>query len=200
MWVSNQRRLHKKGVLSQAHTTQLEGIGFIWEVQQHQKYRSTGSTYREDLTALNNVRGLLDASTRNLGHVASIALSEVNSCYTSEPLEDHNVTMSLISIYDINKSEQKVINSLKLTDNRIVFDLKQMCKQYRDKCVVHFVGIGYIRNKDGGIAGMFNHLFALVDEAPEGTTVISHLRTSPSLLYGRTKGLATLVIQVHQCF
>ena len=48
--------------------------------------------------------------------------------------------------------------------------------------------------------GLFNHSFALVDKEPEGATVISHLRTGSSSLCGRTKGLATLVLQVHQCF
>ena len=65
---------------------------------------------------------------------------------------------------------------------------------------MHFVGIGNIRNKDGAIAGLFIHLFRLVDKEPEGTSVISHLRTSLSILCVRTKGLATLVLQVHQCF
>ena len=62
---------------------------------------------------------------------------------------------------------------------------------------MHFVGIGNIRNKDRAIAGVFNHSFALVDKEPEGATVISHLRTSLSTLCGRTKGLGTLVLQVH---
>ena len=84
------------------------GIGFIWDVRQQNKHKSTGSTDREDLTALNNLRGLLNASFNNPGYVASIALSEVNTCYTREALEDNTVTMSLISIYDINKSEKKV--------------------------------------------------------------------------------------------
>ena len=106
--MSNQRRLHNKGMLLQACTAQLKGIRFIWDVQQHNKYRSTGSTDREDLTALNNLRGLLDASISNPGHVASIAISEVNTCYTREALDNNTVTMSLISIYDINKSEKKV--------------------------------------------------------------------------------------------
>ena len=99
IWVSKQRRLHKKGMLSQACTAQLKGIGFIWDVQQHNKHRSTGSTDREDLTALNNLKRLLSASISNPGHVASIALSEVNPCYTSEPLEDDTtVTIGLIWI------------------------------------------------------------------------------------------------------
>ena len=198
-WVSKQRRLHKKGKLSPQRTAQLMGIGFIWNVRQQNKHQSTGSTDREDLTALNNLRGLLSASISNPGEVTSIALSEVNPCYTREPLEDNTVTMSLISIYDINVSERKVRNSLKLRYNGIIFDFKQMCKQYSEKCVVHFVGIGNIK-KDGTIAGIFNHSFGLVDKEPEGTTVISHLRTSPSTLCGRSKGLATLVLQVHQCF
>ena len=107
--------------------------------------------------------------------------------------------MSLISIYDINKSEPKVRQSLKLKHSRIVFNFEQMCKQYSERCVVHFVGIGHIK-EDGAIAGLFNHSFGLVDKEPEGTTVISHLRTTPSIVYGRTKGLAALVLQVHQCF
>ena len=199
-WVSIQRCLHNKGMLSQDCTAQLKGIGFVWDVRQQNEHRSTGSTDREDLTALNNLGGLLKVSIRNPGYAASIALSEVNLCYTFEPLEDTTMTMSLISIYDINKSKQKVTNSLKLRYNGIVFNFKQMSKQYSKKCVVHFVGIENLRNKDGVISGLFNHLFALVDKEPEGTTVISHLPTSPSILCGRTKGLVTLVLQVHQCF
>ena len=110
------------------------------------------------------------------------------------------MTMSLISIYNINESNEEVRKSLKLSENKILFDLKEMCEQYSKGCVVHFVGIGKIRNKDGSIAGLINHLFGLVDKKPEGTTVISHLRTSPSKVCGRSKGLATLVLQVHQCF
>ena len=128
-WVKKQRRLHKKGVLSQARTAQLKGIGFIWDVQQHNTHRSTGSTYGEDLTALNNVRGLLDASRSNPGRVASIPLSEVNTCYTRESLEDNTVTMSLILIYNINESKKKVRILLKLRYNGIIFNLKEMCKQ-----------------------------------------------------------------------
>merc|ERR1711862_612179 len=33
IWVNNQRRIHKKGKLSQEHTTQLEGIAFNWGTQ-----------------------------------------------------------------------------------------------------------------------------------------------------------------------
>ena len=73
-------------------------------------------------------------------------------------------------------------------------------KRYSKTCVVHFVGTGKIRNKAGTIAGLFNHLFTLVDKEPGRTTVISHLRTTPSIFYGRTIGLATLILQVHQCF
>ena len=76
---------------------------------------------------------------------------------------------------------------LKLSYNGIVFNFKQMCKQYSKRCVVHFVGIGNMRKKDGTIAGLFNHSFGLVDKEPEGTTVISHLRTSPSIVCGRSK-------------
>ena len=57
-----------------------------------------------------------------------------------------------------------------------------------------------MRNKDGAIAGLFNHSFGLFDKEPKRTTVISHLRTSLSILCGGTKGLATLVLQMHQCF
>ena len=127
--MSNQRRLHNKGMLLQACTAQLKGIRFIWDVQQHNTHRSTGSTYGEDLTALNNVRGLLDASISNPGRVASIPLSEVNTCYTRESLEDDTVTMSLISIYNINESNEGVRKSLKLSENKILLDLKEMCEQ-----------------------------------------------------------------------
>lgn len=42
--------------------------------------RSICSTDRENLTALNNLRRLLNASISNPEHVASIALSEINPC------------------------------------------------------------------------------------------------------------------------
>ena len=183
-----------------AHYTTHGLIGLIWDVRQQNKHKSTGSTDREDLIVLNNVRGLLSVSISNPGRVASIPLSEVNTCYTRESLEDNTVTMSLISIYNINESNEEVRKSLKLSESKILFDLKEMCEQYSKGCVVHFVGIGKIRNKDGSIAGLINHSFGLVDTEPRGTTVISHLRTSSSTFYGRTKGLATLVLQVHQCF
>ena len=84
------------------------------------------------------------------------------------------MTMSLILIFIINDSEKKVRNSLNLTNNSILFNFKEICKLYSKTCVVHFVVIGKISNKDGAIARLFNHLFDFVDKKPGGTTVISH--------------------------
>ena len=73
-----------------------------------------------------------------------------------------------------NESIQKVRKSLKLSYNSILFNFKEICKLYSKTCVVHFVVIGKISNKDGAIARLFNHLFDFVDKKPGGTTVISH--------------------------
>ena len=46
-WVTNQRKLYKKGKLSQEHTTQLKGIGFNWGTQKEREYKPWEERFKE---------------------------------------------------------------------------------------------------------------------------------------------------------